>query len=119
MGNILVWIFESNQTFQRSTNPPQPTNTPPTSINKEMALGIQNATKMYITHGVGFQRLDEISKASGDRETLVYRWQRMMEAFLGTQVHVIAGLGYSADESGLGKNLKIIDFLFAKWYSSH
>lgn len=33
----------------------------------------------------------------------VVKWQKMMEIFLTTQVHVIAGLGYSSDEQGLSK----------------
>lgn len=68
-----------------------------------MAFGIQNATKMYIDHGMGKQRFSELATESGDVSTLVHRWQRMMEAFLGTQVHVIAGLGYSPNENGLRK----------------
>lgn len=74
---------------------------PPSSINRDMAFGIQSATKMFIKDGVGYQRLNEIAKDSGDSKTLVTRWQRMMEAFLGTQVHVIAGLGYQPNENGL------------------
>ncbi len=70
-----------------------------------MAFGIQKATRMYVDHGVGYQKLNEIAKDKGDVGTLVTRWQRMMEAFLGTQVHVIAGLGYSPSEQGLRKLL--------------
>lgn len=76
---------------------------PPSFISKEMAFGIQSATKMYMKHGVGYQKLKEIAKESGNNKTLVTRWQRMMEAFLGTQVHVIAGLGYTPNERGLRK----------------
>lgn len=74
---------------------------PPSSMNKEIAFGIQSSTQMYIKHGIGYQRLNEIAKDGGETKTLVTRWQRMMEAFLGTQVHVIAGLGYSPNEQGL------------------
>lgn len=56
---------------------------------------------MFMKHGVGHQKLAEIGNESGDVETLVSRWQRMMEAFLGTQVHVLAGLGYAPNEGGL------------------
>lgn len=86
---------------------------PPASINKEIALGIQNATKMYIEHGIGKQRLNDISRDNGDPKTIVTRWQRMMETFLGTQVHVIAGLGYTPNETGLRK---LESFLFKIFY---
>jgi hypothetical protein len=66
-----------------------------------MAVGIQNATELFIHHGVGMQRLQDIAKESGDSKTLVHRWQRMMEAYLGTQVHVLSGVGYQPNESGL------------------
>lgn len=73
--------------------------TPPTVMNEDMARGVQIGTALYISHGVGRQRLLEIC---GDTETpLVTKWQRCMEAFLGTQVHVLAGLGYSPDEHGI------------------
>lgn len=88
-----------------STTPTSDANTlvssPPLSLNKEMAYGIQHATKMYVKLGVGNQRFNEIAKEGDDTRTLVTRWQRMMEAFLGTQVHVLAGLGYSPNEKGL------------------
>lgn len=74
---------------------------PPKEINEEMIKGIQDATKLFIRYGLGKQRLEEISK---DKSTpLVTKWQKMMEAFLGTQVHVIAALGYTPDEQGLAK----------------
>mmetsp|Transcript_9260 Transcript_9260/g.11690 ORF Transcript_9260/g.11690 Transcript_9260/m.11690 type:complete len:295 (+) Transcript_9260:153-1037(+) len=84
-----------------STNSQQLTSEPPSALNKDMAVGIQNATMMYIKHGIGKQRLAEIAKEGGDEKTLVHRWQRMMETFLGTQVHVLAGLGYAPNETGL------------------
>jgi len=57
---------------------------------------------MTMRYGLGKQRLEALSVDSGDVKTLVPRWQKMMEAFLGTQVHVLAGLGYTTDENGLG-----------------
>lgn len=74
---------------------------PPFSLTKEMAFGIQNATSLLMNHGVGMQRLQMIAKEASDVDTLVSRWQRMMEAFLGTQVQVLAGLGYKPNEEGL------------------
>lgn len=88
---------------------------PPSSINKEMAMGIQSSTKMYIKHGIGYQRLVDIAKDGGETKTLVTRWQRMMEAFLGTQVHVIAGLGYSPNENGL-REFSWIDFKTIEYF---
>ncbi len=83
------------------TAPSGPTPIPPTAITKEMAFGIQQANELFINHGLGNQKLAAIGKETGDVETLVSRWQRMMEAYLGTQVHVLAGLGYAPNETGL------------------
>lgn len=66
-----------------------------------MAFGIQKSTELFINHGLGMQRLQDVAKEAGDIDTLVSRWQRMMEAYLGTQVHVLAGLGYPPNENGL------------------
>lgn len=55
---------------------------------------------MYLEHGLGRRRLDTVATGAGD-DDFVGRWQRMMEAFLGTQVHVLAGLGYEASERGI------------------
>lgn len=74
---------------------------PPSAITKEMAEGILGSTKLFMHHGLGIQRLQEVAKDSGNTDTLVARWQKMMEAFLGTQVHVLAGLGYEPNENGL------------------
>jgi hypothetical protein len=83
-----------------------------------MAFGIQSATRMYIEHGVGYQKLNEIAKDKGDVNSLVTRWQRMMEAFLGTQVHVIAGLGYAPSEQGLREFLlSFLNFVCAVYQS--
>lgn len=103
----IIRNLSSTLTDANAVNP-----TPPPSINKEMAFGIQKATRMYVEHGVGYQKLNEIAKDKGDVGTLVTRWQRMMEAFLGTQVHVIAGLGYSPSEHGLRKFLFSLCFEF-------
>jgi len=73
---------------------------PPSEMNEEIAMGVQRATQMYMRHGIGKQRLDEISMDPS--MTLLTKWQRMMESFLGTQAHVLAGLGYQPDENGMG-----------------
>mmetsp|Transcript_2593 Transcript_2593/g.3890 ORF Transcript_2593/g.3890 Transcript_2593/m.3890 type:complete len:290 (+) Transcript_2593:42-911(+) len=89
-----------------SSSTPPPSNPedmprPPMFLTKEMAFGIQSATELFVRHGLGKQKLKDISKETGDVKTLVSRWQRMMEAYLGTQVHVLAGLGYKPNEHGL------------------
>lgn len=66
-----------------------------------MAFGIQKSTKLVIEHGFGMQRLKDIAREAGDIDTLQTRWQRMMEAFLGSQLHVLTGLGYPSSEQGL------------------
>lgn len=73
---------------------------PPSAMNEEIALGVQRATQMYMRHGIGKQRLDEIHMDSS--LPLITKWQRMMESFLGTQIHVLAALGYPPDENGMG-----------------
>lgn len=74
---------------------------PPEEMNEEIAMGIQDSTSLYIRYGVGRQRLTQI--ANDDAETsLVVKWQQCMESFLGVQVHVLSGLGYTPDESGIG-----------------
>eukprot|EP00977_Amphora_coffeiformis_P024926 scaffold17669_cov140-Amphora_coffeaeformis.AAC.1 len=75
--------------------------TAPSELTVEMAEGISDATQFYLRHGVSKQRLVTLSR---DTELpAVNKWQNMMEIFLTTQVHVIAGLGYDADERGLTK----------------
>lgn len=74
---------------------------PPSSITKEIAYGIQNTNELFIRHGIARRKLEDLAKDAGNEETLVERWQKMMEAFLSTQVHVLAGLGYHPSEVGL------------------
>ncbi len=75
--------------------------TAPTELNMEMAQGIQTANHLILKHGVGRQRLELLSKASDDSMPLVVKWQRMMEIYLGAQLHVVASLGYQTDETGI------------------
>ena len=62
---------------------------------------VTDATHFYIKHGLSNQRLKALTLYK--EMPTVIKWQKMMEIFLTTQIHVIAGLGYSADEQGLSK----------------
>ena len=64
-----------------------------------MAEGIAEMTKFFARHGHWNRRLKALG--ADDEMPLVQKWQYMMEIFMSTQVHVIAGMGYSADEEGL------------------
>lgn len=68
-----------------------------------MAFGIQSATSLLVNHGITQAQLEAISKGSGDSKTLVTRWQQMMHSFIGAQLHILGGCGYSYDEAGLYK----------------
>jgi hypothetical protein len=74
---------------------------PPEKLTPEMAEGIAETTKFYVRHGMPRQRL--LALAADTETPVVQKWQRMMEIFLTTQVHVISGMGYSPDEQGLGQ----------------
>jgi hypothetical protein len=72
---------------------------PPSSLNLEMAEGIQQANQLILKHGVGKQRLELL--AQDKSMPLVVKWQRMMEIYLGAQLHVVAALGYETNEQGI------------------
>jgi len=79
---------------------------PPTELCLEMARGIQTANHLILKYGVGSQRLQMLAKENGDDSIsggmpFVMKWQRMMEIYLGAQLHVVAALGYPTDESGI------------------
>jgi hypothetical protein len=77
-----------------------PHHPPPAFLDEEMAVGVQNATQLFLNHGLGKRKLELIAKEK--ERSLVDRWQEMMGAFLGSQAHVLAGLGYEASEQGIG-----------------
>jgi hypothetical protein len=75
---------------------------PPDKLTTEMAEGIAETTKFYVRHGLAHRRLRALAVAdTTETLTVVQKWQCMMEIFLTTQVHVIAGMGYTPDEQGL------------------
>lgn len=75
---------------------------PPSGLQKEMAMGIQKAMQLFVRYGIGASRLKEIGNDKNKSpETLVNRWQKMMEIFVSVQIHVLTGLGYSPDQNGI------------------
>lgn len=72
---------------------------PPKELNIEMAKGIQSANDLILRYGIGRQRLTLLS--TQDDIPLVQKWQRMMEIYLGAQLHVVASLGYETNEQGI------------------
>jgi hypothetical protein len=98
----------TNITLRSFSAPPSPNDPqtefkaePPTALNLEMAEGIQNANMLILRHGVGAQRLKLLAQSDNDNMPLVLKWQRMMEIYLGAQLHVIAALGYDTNEQGI------------------
>ena len=96
--------YHSNRFFSSQLPPDDPQATfrptPPTKLNLEMAEGIQNANQLILKYGVGSQRLELLSKDTSS-DNLVAKWQRMMEIYLGAQLHVVAALGYDTNEQGI------------------
>ena len=78
-------------------SPPEPR--PPSVMTEEIFRGVQLGTLLYMKHGIGHQRLTELREDV--HVPLVTKWQRCMEAYLGVQIHVLAGLGYRPDETGI------------------
>jgi hypothetical protein len=76
---------------------------PPNQLTAEMAQGIADITHFYVQHGLSNRRLKALAKKD---VSVVEKWQKMMEIFLTTQVHVIAGMGYGASEQGLTQYAK-------------
>ena len=73
---------------------------PPTSLAVAAGLGAQDAMRLSVEHGLGRRKLERVA---ADKATapLVERWQRMIAAYLETQCHAIALLGYTPDEHGI------------------
>jgi hypothetical protein len=63
-----------------------------------MAQGIADATHFYIRHGLAQRRLQALLETQLD---VLHKWQAMIEVYLATQLHVLAGMGYATDEHGL------------------
>ncbi|KAG7337508.1 hypothetical protein IV203_017619 [Nitzschia inconspicua] len=77
---------------------------PPMELTLEMVRGIQQSNALILKYGVGKQRLQLLAESNdGNDMPLPLKWQRMMEIYLGAQLHVIASLGYETNEGGLMK----------------
>jgi hypothetical protein len=74
---------------------------PPSSLTPEMTEGILDATHFYVKYGVSNQMMKHL--AADDTLSVVSKWQKMMEIYLTTQLHVVSGLGYDANEEGLNQ----------------
>lgn len=72
---------------------------PPDKLTTDMAEGIADATQFFLRYGLSHRRLVELSH--NDDLPVVTKWQKMMEVFLSTQIHVTTGMGYAPDEHGL------------------
>ena len=85
----------ATQTMANANSPP------PEKLAPEAGLGAQDAMKLFIQHGVGRRKLNEIAAEKG-KTPLVERWQKMVATYIETQCHVITLLGYTPDERGIG-----------------
>jgi hypothetical protein len=90
---------QSIRHFSALSLPPPAPPQPPKAVNEDMIKGIHNGIMLYLRYGLGRQRLLELHSSNG--LSLVLKWQRCMETYLGVQLHVLAGLGYPPDESGI------------------
>ena len=74
---------------------------PPDQLTVEMARGIAESTQFFLLHGLPYRRLQLL--AQDKHMPVVTKWQKMLETFLSTQIHVLAGMGYGASEQGLSQ----------------
>jgi len=72
---------------------------PPAKLDADIAEGIATMTQFLLKHGAASQRIKVL--AEDLKVPTIAKWQKMMQIFLTTQLHVLASLGYSADEKGL------------------
>jgi hypothetical protein len=72
---------------------------PPESLTVEIAEGILDLTQFYCQYGISGQQFRYL--ASVPNLSTIERWQQMMEVYVTTQIHVVAGLGYESNAEGL------------------
>jgi hypothetical protein len=71
----------------------------PDALTSEIAEGILDLTQFYCRFGISGQQFRHL--ASIPNLAVIDRWQQMMEIYVTTQMHVIAGIGYEANAEGL------------------
>lgn len=82
--------------------------TPP-ELTIPICKSINSSVRLFVEHGLPGSSLRSLAASRcnssvlspSDVSSLVKRWQKMMEAFFGAQVHVLAGLGFAQNEQGL------------------
>lgn len=90
-------LFSSAAAISAATFEPKP----PDHLTAEMAEGILDSTQFYARFGISNQRLRQLSEVPETSMTVIDKWQQMMEIYITTQLHVIAGIGYSPTQEGL------------------
>jgi hypothetical protein len=73
----------------------------PESLTSEIAEGILDLTQFYCRFGVTSQQLRHL--AAIPDISVIDRWQQMLEIYVTTQMHVVAGLGYESNAEGLNE----------------
>jgi len=84
-----VRYFSSPETFKPKA---------PDELTTDMAEGIVESTRFYCRYGISNQRFHILAT---EDLSIQDRWSKMMEIYLQTQAHVIAGLGYPPNDEGL------------------
>ncbi|GMH65006.1 hypothetical protein TrST_g9676 [Triparma strigata] len=74
----------------------------PPNLTIPMIHQITSATSLLLSHGVPSNNLKNIAQLPGaPAQSLVAKWQKMMETHLTAQVHILSGLGYPNSEQGI------------------
>jgi len=78
-------------------------------------MAVSDTTLLYLEHGTAGRELDALRKevsGGGDKDedmSLARRYQKMNEALIRTRLHVLAPLGFSADEEGLRRYVQAVE----------
>lgn len=73
----------------------------PEKLTADMAQGISDVTHFYIRHGLAQRRLQALAQehsSTPNEGSVLQQWQSMIEIYLATQLHVLAGMGYASNE---------------------
>ncbi|GKY94221.1 hypothetical protein MPSEU_000387900 [Mayamaea pseudoterrestris] len=98
-----------------STESPSSSTTPfaPDELTPDMALGIADATQFFIRYGLAQRRLQALADsqdASAPSSSVLGQWQTMIEIYLATQLHVLAGMGYADTTNGNAQELGLTKY---------